>query len=155
MRFEMGDDGRPARRVPGAARNNPVSLHVSVADARGEQRLGGVGASEATGGVGASEATGGVGASEATGMRPVQLAGHGIAQEPFTIVGSSPEALVTVADRVVTTHPIAGTRWRGGDRGRGTCCWARACSGPQEKRRASDARRSRPNDLDASAVPVR
>ena len=42
-----------------------------------------------------------------------QLAGHGIAQEPFTIVGSSPEALVTVADRVVTTHPIAGTRWRG------------------------------------------
>ncbi|HMS75272.1 anthranilate synthase component I [Gordonia sp. (in: high G+C Gram-positive bacteria)] len=71
------------------------------------------GASEATGGVGASEATGGVGASEATGDATGQLAGHGIAQEPFTIVGSSPEALVTVADRVVTTHPIAGTRWRG------------------------------------------
>ncbi|MEU7815713.1 anthranilate synthase component I [Pseudonocardia sp. NPDC049154] len=32
---------------------------------------------------------------------------------PFTIVGSSPEALVTVADRQATTHPIAGTRWRG------------------------------------------
>jgi anthranilate synthase component 1 len=32
---------------------------------------------------------------------------------PFTIVGSSPEALVTVQDRVATTHPIAGTRWRG------------------------------------------
>jgi anthranilate synthase component 1 len=32
---------------------------------------------------------------------------------PFDIVGSSPEALVTVADGVVTTHPIAGTRWRG------------------------------------------
>ena len=32
---------------------------------------------------------------------------------PFTVVGSSPEALVTVSDRVATTHPIAGTRWRG------------------------------------------
>ena len=31
----------------------------------------------------------------------------------FTIVGSSPEALVTVKDSVATTHPIAGTRWRG------------------------------------------
>ncbi|GGC69608.1 anthranilate synthase component I [Hoyosella rhizosphaerae] len=31
----------------------------------------------------------------------------------FTIVGSSPEALVTVHDGVATTHPIAGTRWRG------------------------------------------
>ena len=31
----------------------------------------------------------------------------------FDIVGSSPEALVTVVDGVVTTHPIAGTRWRG------------------------------------------
>lgn len=31
----------------------------------------------------------------------------------FEIVGSSPEALVTVLDGVVTTHPIAGTRWRG------------------------------------------
>ena len=48
---------------------------------------------------------GGTGASAGTGQ--------GIAQKPFTIVGSSPEALVTVADRVVTTHPIAGTRWRG------------------------------------------
>nr|WP_157527996.1 anthranilate synthase component I [Kibdelosporangium sp. MJ126-NF4]CEL16975.1 Anthranilate synthase, aminase component [Kibdelosporangium sp. MJ126-NF4]CTQ91796.1 Anthranilate synthase, aminase component (EC 4.1.3.27) [Kibdelosporangium sp. MJ126-NF4] len=33
----------------------------------------------------------------------------------FDIVGSSPEALVTVRDGVVTTHPIAGTRWRGVD----------------------------------------
>ena len=32
---------------------------------------------------------------------------------PFSIVGSSPEALVTVRDGVATTHPIAGTRWRG------------------------------------------
>nr|WP_237707885.1 anthranilate synthase component I [Hoyosella subflava] len=31
----------------------------------------------------------------------------------FTIVGSSPEALVTVKDDVAITHPIAGTRWRG------------------------------------------
>ncbi len=31
----------------------------------------------------------------------------------FSIVGSSPEALVTVADGTATTHPIAGTRWRG------------------------------------------
>ena len=31
----------------------------------------------------------------------------------FSIVGSSPEALVTVQDSWATTHPIAGTRWRG------------------------------------------
>jgi len=31
----------------------------------------------------------------------------------FDIVGSSPEALVTVVEGVATTHPIAGTRWRG------------------------------------------
>ncbi len=33
----------------------------------------------------------------------------------FDIVGSSPESLVTVRDGQVTTHPIAGTRWRGAD----------------------------------------
>ena len=33
--------------------------------------------------------------------------------EGFDIVGSSPEALVKVADRRAMTHPIAGTRWRG------------------------------------------
>jgi anthranilate synthase component 1 len=37
------------------------------------------------------------------------------AGERFDIVGSSPEALVTVRDGVATTHPIAGTRWRGAD----------------------------------------
>ncbi|MCF8570718.1 anthranilate synthase component I [Gordonia sp. HY002] len=37
----------------------------------------------------------------------------GVERDPFAIVGSSPEALVTVADRLATTHPIAGTRWRG------------------------------------------
>ena len=31
----------------------------------------------------------------------------------FSIVGSSPEALVTVQDGWAITHPIAGTRWRG------------------------------------------
>jgi anthranilate synthase component 1 len=35
--------------------------------------------------------------------------------EGFDIVGSSPEALVTVRDGRATTHPIAGTRWRGID----------------------------------------
>lgn len=34
-------------------------------------------------------------------------------QVAFSIVGSSPESLVTVTDGVATTHPIAGTRWRG------------------------------------------
>ncbi|MDN5759518.1 MAG: anthranilate synthase component I [Tomitella sp.] len=34
-------------------------------------------------------------------------------RDGFAIVGSSPEALVTVAEGVATTHPIAGTRWRG------------------------------------------
>jgi len=33
----------------------------------------------------------------------------------FDIVGSSPESLVTVRDGRATTHPIAGTRWRGED----------------------------------------
>src|SRR5262249_27694875 len=33
----------------------------------------------------------------------------------FDIVGCSPEALVTVRDGRATTHPIAGTRWRGVD----------------------------------------
>ncbi|CEA07976.1 Anthranilate synthase component 1 [Arthrobacter saudimassiliensis] len=35
------------------------------------------------------------------------------AGEPFAIVGSSPEALVTVTGREVITHPIAGSRPRG------------------------------------------
>jgi anthranilate synthase component 1 len=35
--------------------------------------------------------------------------------EGFDVVGSSPEALVTVREGRVTTHPIAGTRWRGAD----------------------------------------
>ncbi|OBJ63063.1 anthranilate synthase component I [Mycobacterium colombiense] len=38
---------------------------------------------------------------------------NGTGGTDFSIVGSSPEALVTVADGTATTHPIAGTRWRG------------------------------------------
>ncbi|QNG18587.1 anthranilate synthase component I [Rhodococcus triatomae] len=37
----------------------------------------------------------------------------GTGDTAFSIVGSSPESLVTVHDGVATTHPIAGTRWRG------------------------------------------
>ncbi|MCP2334541.1 MULTISPECIES: anthranilate synthase component I [Actinoalloteichus] len=36
-------------------------------------------------------------------------------ERPFSVVGSSPESLVTVRDGHATTHPIAGTRWRGAD----------------------------------------
>ena len=36
-----------------------------------------------------------------------------LGETDFSIVGSSPEALVTVNDGWATTHPIAGTRWRG------------------------------------------
>ncbi|MGH3519985.1 MAG: anthranilate synthase component I [Haloechinothrix sp.] len=36
-------------------------------------------------------------------------------QIAFDIVGSSPESLVTVREGRATTHPIAGTRWRGVD----------------------------------------
>lgn len=37
----------------------------------------------------------------------------GSGETAFSIVGSSPESLVTVKNGVATTHPIAGTRWRG------------------------------------------
>ncbi len=37
----------------------------------------------------------------------------GAGEAAFSIVGSSPEALVTVQGGWATTHPIAGTRWRG------------------------------------------
>jgi anthranilate synthase component 1 len=38
---------------------------------------------------------------------------NSVGELDFSIVGSSPEALVTVQDGKATTHPIAGTRWRG------------------------------------------
>jgi anthranilate synthase component 1 len=37
----------------------------------------------------------------------------GVGGIDFSVVGSSPEALVTVQEGKATTHPIAGTRWRG------------------------------------------
>ena len=39
----------------------------------------------------------------------------GLDDEPFALIGSSPEALVTVKSGVATTRPIAGTRPRGTD----------------------------------------
>ena len=36
-------------------------------------------------------------------------------ESAFDVVGSSPEALITVVDRLCTVHPIAGTRRRGRD----------------------------------------
>ncbi|MCU1661943.1 MAG: anthranilate synthase component [Pseudonocardia sp.] len=49
-------------------------------------------------------------------MYLLRLESAGTSKQParrFDIVGSSPEALVTVRDGKATTHPIAGTRWRG------------------------------------------
>ena len=46
-------------------------------------------------------------------LRLESAASSGRAPVRFDIVGSSPEALVTVRDGKATTHPIAGTRWRG------------------------------------------
>jgi anthranilate synthase component I len=49
-------------------------------------------------------------------MYLLRLESAGTASHPprrFDVVGSSPEALVTVRDGKATTHPIAGTRWRG------------------------------------------
>ena len=62
----------------------------------------------------------------------------------FSIVGSSPEALVTVKDGRATTHPIAGTRWRGDDRGRRPAAREGAAGGREGTRRAPDAGRPRP-----------
>jgi anthranilate synthase component I len=45
-------------------------------------------------------------------MYLLQVPNNGGATD-FSIVGSSPEALVTVTEGWATTHPIAGTRWRG------------------------------------------
>ena len=40
-----------------------------------------------------------------------------LSESAFDVVGSSPEALITVVDRQCTVHPIAGTRRRGRDAG--------------------------------------
>ena len=62
----------------------------------------------------------------------------------FSIVGSSPEALVTVKDGRATTHPIAGTRWRGDNRGRGPAAREGAAGRREGARRAPDAGRPGP-----------
>ena len=49
------------------------------------------------------------------GMPPDDAAGRLPEQTAFEIVGSSPEALVTVTDGRCVVHPIAGTRPRGSD----------------------------------------
>lgn len=46
-------------------------------------------------------------------LRLPGVGSSGVGAHPFSIVGSSPEALVTISDGTATTHPIAGTRWRG------------------------------------------
>lgn len=55
---------------------------------------------------------------DAAGVQPepLHVSAAGARRErglAFSIVGSSPEALVTVQEGRATTHPIAGTRWRG------------------------------------------
>ncbi len=50
----------------------------------------------------------------------------------FSIVGSSPEALVTVADGRATTHPIAGTRPRGATPEQDACYEAELLDDPKE-----------------------
>lgn len=54
--------------------------------------------------------------------------------EEFSIVGCSPESLVTVRDGKVTTHPIAGTRPRGADPDED--CWLEKDLLGDEKERA-------------------
>ena len=48
--------------------------------------------------------------------------------EDFQVVGASPEPLVTVSGRNVSTRPIAGTRPRGGRRRRGPARSPPTCS---------------------------
>ncbi len=51
----------------------------------------------------------------------------------FDIVGSSPEALVTVADGTATIHPIAGTRPRGADPAADAALVAELLADPKER----------------------
>ncbi|MEN0071554.1 MAG: anthranilate synthase component I [Propionicimonas sp.] len=53
--------------------------------------------------------------------------------EGFAIVGSSPEALVTVADGRATTHPIAGTRPRGATPDQDAAYEAELLADPKER----------------------
>ncbi len=49
------------------------------------------------------------------------------------VVGSSPEALVTVKDGRVVTHPIAGTRWRGATAAEDNALAAEMLADPKER----------------------
>ena len=62
----------------------------------------------------------------------------------FDIVGSSPEALVTVKGRTAITHPIAGSKPRGATPARGCRPRDRAARRPEGAGRARDAGRPRP-----------
>ncbi len=62
----------------------------------------------------------------------------------LSVVGSSPEMLVRVEGSRVETHPIAGTRPRGKQRGGGHAARRRAEAQREGARRARDAGRSRP-----------
>jgi anthranilate synthase component 1 len=53
--------------------------------------------------------------------------------EDFDIVGSSPEALVTVADGRATIHPIAGTRPRGADPAEDAALVSELLADPKER----------------------
>ena len=64
--------------------------------------------------------------------------------EDFQIVGASPEPLLTVSGRRVSTRPIAGTRPRGATPEDDARDLRRADGRPQGARRARDARRPRP-----------
>ena len=62
----------------------------------------------------------------------------------FDVVGSSPEALVTVTGSSAVVHPPAGTRPRGADAGGGRAAGRGAAGRPQGARRARHARRPGP-----------
>jgi anthranilate synthase component 1 len=51
----------------------------------------------------------------------------------FDIVGSSPEALVTVKDGIAITHPIAGSKPRGGNPGEDAALEAELVADPKER----------------------
>ena len=62
----------------------------------------------------------------------------------FALVGSSPEVHVRSIHGRIDIRPIAGTRWRGADRGGGRRPRRRSARRSEGARRAPHARRSRP-----------
>ena len=65
-------------------------------------------------------------------------------ETPFDVVGSSPEALVTVTGTSAVVHPPAGTRPRGRHRGGGRAAGREPARRPEGARRARDAGRPGP-----------